>query len=324
MSPGSSRADRRSGAQCLRGGGLRRRRPERSAARRSRAARSSPRGARPGARGRSVERDLLGTGQPLATWRPKAAGTSGRACPRRTAPAAAARRAAGRSRGDRRALEVDVPGRRRGTRAARRPSRRSGWNSSTTRSPTAGSITSRSWNMLQNWQRHGLAPEAVREQAELGAQEPHERVKQRRSHATAGHSSPSAPVRSGAVARSRSRSGRPASYRRCGPAGSPSRVHQPEHDLGEPAGVVGAERGLARRAEPREVRRVHAVARGSARPRSQRTTPGCRRARAAAARRAPRPSSASRSGGGRPARRGSAAAAARPLGSRNMPSKAIA
>ena len=90
-------------------------------------------------------------------------------------------------------------------------------------------------------------------------------------------------------------------------------VHQPEHDLGEPAGVVAAAGRLARRAEARAGRARGRGSAGSAPPRSRTARPGSRPGRGAAARPGPRPSSASRSGGGRPGRRGSAAAAgARP------------
>ncbi len=80
-------------------------------------------------------------------------------------------------------------------------------------------------------------------------------------------------------------------------------VHQPEHDLGEPAGVVGAERGLARRAEPGQIGGVDAVAPAQRSGRVEER--GARPAETVEQQdvRARCPSSASRSGAVRPRRR---------------------
>ena len=101
----------------------------------------------------------------------------------------------------------------------------------------------------------------------------------------------------------------------------PSCVHQPEHDLGVPAGVVGAAGRLAGGAETGQVGRVHAVALAE-RGRGLEQ----RRARAAEAVQQQHVGTVAHRqrgdrGGGRPERRGSAAAAAGRPGSRNIPSK---
>ena len=131
----------------------------------------------------------------------------------------------------------------------------------------------------------------------------------RLTQATAGHSSPSARIRSGAI--------RPISIATRPPIELPTTcalvdlelVHQPEHDLGEPAGVVAAAAPACTRSRSRAGRARGRDSAGSARRPSRTARRGCRRGRGGAARRGRGPSSASRCGGGRPGRRGSGAAA---------------
>ena len=124
---------------------------------------------------------------------------AGRACPRRTAPAARARPAGDRSRCGRTALRGRCCAPRRGRRSGRRPSGKCAGTRRPSGRRRAGSTASRSPNMLQNCEATiargtawGSRPNSGRSSRTIG-------WNPRLIQATAGHSSASPPTRSGAL-----------------------------------------------------------------------------------------------------------------------------
>ena len=104
------------------------------------------------------------------------------------------------------------------------------------------------------------AGEAMRQQAELWAEALTSGCRPRLTHATAGHNSPSARTRSGSLIAHLDR--HPATHRVANHVGAADLelVHQPEHQLREPARVVATAGRLGGGAEAGQVGRVDAVA----------------------------------------------------------------